>query len=156
MKASMSKEEMKRAKAEQRAERREARRIADERMAAGDPKYMLPRDQGPDRALVRDWVDTRRFLANIFLPFALVLLFIMLIGQANQTIANVASLIAMVLIIVLFIEGIIIGRRANALVRERVPESKTGFGIGFYAYSRATQPRRLRTPRPRKEIGDEV
>lgn len=156
MKASMSKEELKRAKAEQRAERREARRIADERMAAGDPKYMLPRDQGPDRALVRDWVDTRRFLANIFLPFALVLLFIMLIGQANQTIANVASLIAMVLIIVLFIEGIIIGRRANALVRERFPESKTGFGIGFYAYSRATQPRRLRTPRPRKEIGDEV
>ena len=76
--------------------------------------------------------------------------------MSEQTIANVASLIAMVLIIVPFIEGIIIGRRANALVRERFPESKTGFGIGFYAYSRATQPRRLRTPRPRKEIGDEV
>ena len=31
-----------------------------------------------------------------------------------------------------------------------------GAGLGFYAYSRASQPRRLRTPRPQKNIGDEV
>lgn len=157
MKASMSKEELKRVKAEQRAERREARRIADERMAAGDPKYMLARDQGPERALIRDWVDSRRFLANIFLPFALVLLFTMLIGQAWPTVANIASLLSMVLIAALFIEAIILGRRANKLVRERFPNTdQKGLGLGFYAYSRATQPRRLRTPRPRKEIGDTV
>ncbi len=41
LKASMSKEELKATKARERAERREQRRIADERMAAGDPRYML-------------------------------------------------------------------------------------------------------------------
>ncbi|WP_448852338.1 DUF3043 domain-containing protein [Corynebacterium sp. 335C] len=153
-KASMTKEELKAQKARERAERREQRRVAEERMAAGDPKYMLPRDQGPERKLVRDWVDSRRFIANIFLPFALVLLLVMIVGQALPAVANITSLVSMVLILALVIEGIWIGRKANTIVRERMPESpNTGFGLGFYAYSRASQPRRLRTPRPRVEIG---
>jgi hypothetical protein len=157
LKASMSKEELKEAKARERKERREQRRIADERMAAGDPRYMLPRDQGPERKFVRDWIDSRRFIANIFLPFALVLLFIMIIGTAMPRLANIASLIAMVLIIALVIEGVYIGRRANKLVREKFPKTNEGkWGLGFYAYSRASQPRRLRTPRPQVNIGDEV
>lgn len=157
LKASMSKEELKEAKARERKERREQRRIADERMAAGDPRYMLPRDQGPERKFVRDWIDSRRFIANIFLPFALVLLFIMMIGTAMPRLANIASLIAMVLIIALVIEGVYIGRRANKLVREKFPKTNEGkWGLGFYAYSRASQPRRLRTPRPQVNIGDEV
>ncbi len=157
LKASMSKEELKEHKRQQRAERREARRIADERMAAGDPRYLLPRDQGEERKLVRNWVDSRRFIANIFLPMALVLLFVMLIGTAAPALANAVSMMAMLLILGLIIEGIWIGRKANQLVRERFPESTdTGIRVGFYAYSRASQPRRLRTPRPQVEIGAKV
>ena len=145
------------AKERERAERREQRRIADERMAAGDPRYMLPRDQGAERKFVRDWVDSRRFLANVFLPFALILLLIMMIGTSLPKLANIASLIAMVLIIALIIEGIYIGRRAIKLTRERFPKTTEGaWGLGFYAYSRASQPRRLRTPRPQVNIGDEI
>lgn len=156
-KASMSKEEYKAEKARERAERREQRRLADERMAAGDPRYLLPRDQGPERKFIRDWIDSRRFVANIFLPFALVLLFIMIIGTSLPRLANFASIIAMLLILVLIIEGVYIGRRASKLVRERFPKtSEGGWGIGFYAYSRASQPRRLRTPRPQVEVGDKV
>nr|WP_255549638.1 DUF3043 domain-containing protein [Corynebacterium sp. TAE3-ERU12] len=156
-KASMSKEEYKAKKARERAERREARRVADERMASGDPRYLLPRDQGPERKLVRDWVDTRRFLANFFMPFALVLLLVMLVGQAYPTVAAYFSLFSMVFILVLIGEGVVIGRRANRLVREQFPSTTdTGFRMGFYAYSRASQPRRLRTPRPQKEIGDKL
>lgn len=156
-KETMSKEELKALRARERAERREQRRIADERMAAGDPRYMLPRDQGPERALVRDWVDSRRFFANIFLPFALVLLLVMFLGQAMPKLANIASLVSMVVIVVLIVEAFIIGKRANNVVRERFPGTDaTGAGLGFYAYSRASQPRRLRTPRPQKNIGDEV
>ena len=156
-KASLSKEELKAEKAAERAERREQRRIADERIAAGDPKYLLPRDQGPERKLVRDWVDTRRFLANIFLPFALVLLLLMLISSSMPRVANIVSILALVLIIALFIEGIFIGRRAMKVVREHYPKTSEGaWSLGFYAYSRASQPRRLRTPRPQKEIGDSI
>lgn len=157
LKASMSKEELKAVKARERAQRREQRRIADERMAAGDPRYLLPRDQGPERKLVRDWVDSRRFLANIFLPFALVLLLVMILGTAMPQVANVATIVAMVLLIALFIEGIFIGRRANKVVKEHFPKTTmTGVGLGFYAYSRASQPRRLRVPRAQVNIGDEI
>ena len=153
----MSKEELKAVKARERAQRREQRRIADERMAAGDPRYLLPRDQGPERKLVRDWVDSRRFLANIFLPFALVLLLVMILGTAMPQVANVATIVAMVLLIALFIEGIFIGRRANKVVKEHFPKTTmTGVGLGFYAYSRASQPRRLRVPRAQVNIGDEI
>nr|WP_120492289.1 DUF3043 domain-containing protein [Corynebacterium lactis] len=157
LKASMSKEELKAVKARERAERRQQRRIADERMAAGDPRYLLPRDQGPERKLVRDWVDSRRFLANIFLPFALVLLLVMMIGTSMPKLANAASMIAMVLIVALVLEGIYLGRRAMKLVRSHFPKTSEGaWSIGFYAYSRASQPRRLRTPRPQVNIGDEI
>ena len=48
LKASMSKEELKAVKARERAQRREQRRIADERMAAAsDPRYLLPRVNAP-------------------------------------------------------------------------------------------------------------
>ena len=93
----------------------------------------------------------------MFLPVALVLLLIMFIGQAFPVAANVASIFSMILIIVLVVEAITIGKRANKLVRERFPDTDAaGAGLGFYAYSRASQPRRLRTPRPQKNIGDEV
>lgn len=155
--ASLSKEELKAEKARERAQRREQRRIVDEGMAAGDPKYLLPRDQGPERKLLRDWVDSRRFIANIFLPFALVLLLVMMVGSAYPQVANIASIIAMVLIFALLVEGVYIGRKANQVARAKFPNTaESKWGLGFYAYSRASQPRRLRTPRPQKNIGDEV
>lgn len=154
LKQSMSKDELKAMKAKERAERREQRRIADERMASGDPQYLLDRDKGKERKLVRDWVDSRRFFANIFMPFAFLLLLIMLIGNSMPQVANIATLVAMVMIVALFAEGIWIGRKAMAVVRERYPNTdEKPMSLGFYAYSRASQPRRLRTPRPQVEIG---
>ena len=157
LKESMTKEEWKKHKRKEREANRSRQREAQARMDAGDERYLLERDRGEERRFVRDWVDARRFANNYVMPAALILLVFMLISNAAPKIAAAASLFAMALIVIFFIEGVWLGRRANAAVRDRFPgTSATGFGLGMYAYSRATQPRRWRTPRPRVELGADV
>ena len=57
-----------------RQKQREARAEARAGMMAGKEEYLFPRDKGPERALVRDIVDSRRNVATYFLPGALVVL----------------------------------------------------------------------------------
>ena len=49
-----------------------------EKMMAGEDAYLLPRDKGPVRRLVRDIVDSRRNVLGLFMPSALGLIFVML------------------------------------------------------------------------------
>lgn len=152
LKASMSKEEWKEYRRKERAESQERNRAERERLDSG--KVLMARDQGAERAFVRDWVDSRRFFNNLFMPFALVMLLSLFISTFSPTLSTIITSVMMVAIVAFFIEGFIIGRRVNNAVRERFPEtSESGWRLGFYAYSRATQPRRWRTPRPRVELG---
>lgn len=157
LKKSMSKEEWKAYKAKERAESRKQQQQVQKAMDEGDERYLLPRDKGEERRFVRDWVDSRRFINNWVLPVALGLLVIMFIGTFAPTFANIMSLIAMALMVVFFIEGVWAGMAANRTVRERFPgTTAAGFGLGFYTYSRMTQPRKWRSPKPRVAIGDKV
>lgn len=157
LKASMSKEEWKEYKKQERAERRERNKEIQARMDAGDEQYLMERDQGDVRRYVRDWVDSRRFLANYMLPTMVVLLAIMLLGTFLPRVAEILSLVSMIFIVAIFVEAVLIGRRANRAVREKFPETdETGFGLGMYAYSRASQPRGWRTPKPQVAIGSKA
>lgn len=157
LKASMSKEEWKEHKRKERDENRQRQRESQRRMDSGDEAYLLPRDQGREKRFLRDWVDSRRFVNNAVMPVALLLLVVMLIGQWAPTFANIVSLFAMLLIVVFAIEGVLLGRRAAASTRKKFPDTQErGFSMGFYAYSRATQPRRWRTPKPQVEAGSNV
>jgi hypothetical protein len=157
LKKSMSKEEWKAYKSRERDENRRRQQEVQRAMDDGDERYLLPRDQGPERRLVRDWVDSRRFVNNWVLPVALGLLVTLFIGTFAPDVANIMSLIAMALMVVFFIEGVWAGMAANRTVREKFPDSTaTGLGLGFYTYSRMTQPRKWRSPKPRVNIGDKV
>ena len=157
LKASMSKEEWKDYKRKERQESRARRNEAQERMAAGDERYLLARDKGEVRRYVRDWIDSRRFLNEWVMPFALVLFVLMFVIGSNPNLANITSIAAMVVIAVFAIEGFWLARKCNNAVRLKFPgTTEAGFGLGFYAYSRATQPRKWRTPRPQVERGAAV
>ena len=157
LKKSLSKQEWKEYK---RKEKEENRRIAREnqaKMASGDERYLMARDRGPERAFVRDWVDSRRWLSEWAMPAALIMLVIMFTATFAPRFANITSTIAMVVIVLFAIEGIIMGRKVNNAVRMKFEGSTApGFGLGMYAFGRATQPRKWRTPRPRVERGAEV
>lgn len=157
LKNSMSREEWKAYKNKERDQRRERQAIARKAMDDGDERYLLKRDQGPERRYVRDLVDSRRYLSSWIMPIAFLLLLVMAFGSYVPTFATYVSFGAFFILILFLVEGIMLGRSAAKAVRAKFPDTtQGGFSIGFYAYSRATQPRRWRSPRPRVEPGAEV
>src|SRR5699024_12601903 len=109
-----------------------------------------PCDWGDDRATVRDWCDSNGFINDREMTSASVILLIMFLGTVSPSFANISSIVAMVFIVVLLVEGIYLGRSSNKAVRKAFPgTTEAGVSLGFYAYSRATQPYKWRTPRPR-------
>lgn len=157
LKESMSKEEWKAYKRREREETRKRNQEVQERMAAGDERYLMERDKGEVRRFVRDWIDSRSFLNEWVMPLAIVLLVLLYVGTFSPNLSNIISIVSMVAILIFAIEGIWLGRKANAAARAKFPNStEPGFGLGFYAYSRASQPRKWRTPRPRVERGSKI
>ncbi|GAA1178538.1 hypothetical protein CGLAUT_08450 [Corynebacterium glaucum] len=157
LKKSMSKEEWKAYKKEQREANRAQTREIQAKMDAGDERYLMDRDKGEVRRYVRDWVDSQRFFNNYVMPMALVLLVILLLGTWLPRLSQILSLVTMAFMLTIFIEGFIIGKRVNRAVKAKFPDTTdTGFGLGMYAFSRATQPRNWRSPKPRVAIGAEV
>lgn len=136
-------------KEDRRAERVERRA----RMLAGDERFLLPRDRGPVRAYVRDIVDSRRHLMGMFMPLAGVVL--LSIFVPNPALQSSVSLLTMGMLAVIVVEAIFLGRMVTQRVRRKFPDSKDGgMGLGFYAFTRATMMRRLRTPRPKVGYGE--
>lgn len=128
-----------------------------EKMMAGEDGYLLPRDKGPVRRYVRDVVDSRRIsVLGLFMPSALVLIFVML-GVPSLTVQRLISPAMLLLVLIMGIDGLFLGRRINKLVDEKFPNNtESGWKLGFYATSRATQLRRMRAPRPQVSRGEKV
>jgi hypothetical protein len=134
-------------------DRRAAAKERRDRMMAGDDKYLLPRDRGPVKAHVRDLVDSRRNLLGLFMPLA-ILVFVALLVPYPQ-VQQYATLLCTLMLLGMIIEGFISGRRIAKLVRGKFPkETFSGRSIGWYAFIRASQIRRLRVPKPRVRPGD--
>lgn len=154
----LTKDERKAAKLERRADMADRR----ERMMAGDDGYLLPRDKGPVRRFARDIVDSRRNLLGLFMPVALGMIFVMLsVSSVPASQSLVMQLISswglMGLLVIMLIDGVFLGRRVNKKVDEKFPDNiESGWKLGFYAASRASQLRRMRAPRPQVKRGDEV
>lgn len=149
LKSSMSKEDKKKDSAARRAQRLEQR----ERMMAGDEKYLMARDRGDVRRYTRNLVDSRRNFAGLFMPFAIVLIIVMFV----PAIAVYSTFLLLAFVILMAIDGVILGRLVNKRVRERYPESTDGgFKLGWYSFTRAMQLRQMRAPKPQVSVGDEV
>jgi hypothetical protein len=124
-------------------------------MLAGDERALMPRDRGPVKAYVRDVVDSRRHLIGLFMPLA-ALVFVSLILPVPR-LQSMVSLFCMAMLAAIVLEGVLLGRRVTRAAREKFPkEQVSGVAIGWYSFSRASQLRKLRVPKPRVKIGAEV
>ncbi|HEY2204555.1 MAG TPA: DUF3043 domain-containing protein [Pseudonocardia sp.] len=138
-----------------RAERRQDAAGRRARMLAGDERALMPRDRGPVKAYVRDVVDSRRHLIGLFMPLA-ALVFVSLIVPVPR-LQSMVSLFCMAMLAAIVLEGVLLGRRVTRAAREKFPkEQVSGVAIGWYSFSRASQLRKLRVPKPRVKIGAEV
>jgi hypothetical protein len=143
-------EALKRSRARRRAEQSERR----QGMLAGDERYMLPRDRGPERALVRDIVDSRLTIGTWFFAGAL----IVIIGSSRAmppAVQAVSNLLWALLAAATVFDSFLIARRIKKVVSERLPTSQPRWA-GLYAYGamRGVTFRRMRMPKPRVKIGE--
>ncbi|OBH58023.1 DUF3043 domain-containing protein [Mycobacterium sp. E2479] len=146
----LSREERRADKAASRARMSDRR----QRMMAGEEGYLLPRDQGPVRRYVRDVVDSRRNLLGLFMPSTLFLMFIMFGVPQLQLWMSPAMLALMA---VMSVDGLILGRKVSRLVDAKFPNNtESRWKLGLYAAGRASQMRRMRTPRPQVKHGSSV
>ncbi|NTY63538.1 DUF3043 domain-containing protein [Mycolicibacterium sphagni] len=150
MRSTLTKEERQAEKTQRRTAMNERR----ERMMAGEEAYLLPRDQGPVKRYARDIVDSRRNILGLFMPAALGLIFVMLAVPQVQLFISPAMLVLMLL---MGIDGILLGRKVNKAVDAKFPDNTEGsFKLGMYAAGRASQIRRMRAPRPQVDRGAKV
>lgn len=129
-------------------ERRSAAKERRARMMAGDDRYLMPRDRGPVRAYVRDIVDSRRHLMGMFMPLVLIVFVTTLIRDIR--VQQFGTLACLVLLLTMMFEGSLLARAVIKRVKAKFPESnERPLGLGWYAFTRAMQLRKLRVPRPR-------
>lgn len=124
-------------------------------LAAGEERYLLPRDRGPVRAYVRDIVDSRRHLSGLFMPLALLVLVAIL--TPVPTIQAYAAPATLVVLVFMVVEGVWVGRDVGKRVRAKFPDANDRpMSLGWYAFVRSSQIRKLRKPDPKVRIGDTV
>jgi hypothetical protein len=144
-------------RAERKVEKNERRAQMSERrarMMAGDEAYLLPRDQGPVRRYARDIVDARRNLLGLFMPAALLLIFVMLGIPQVQLFVSPAMLVLMA---IMAIDGILLARKVGNKVDIKFPDNtESRWKLGLYAAGRASQIRRMRAPKPMVNRGADV
>ncbi len=145
-------EAMKRAREKNRQARIEQR----QGMMEGKEEYLLARDKGPERALVRDIVDARRNIASYFLPAALIIL----IGGSNSMPVQVrafSTTLWFVLLLGTVVDSALLSRKVKTMVTARFPNRATRNGsLYYYAIMRSISLRRMRMPKPRVKVGDKI
>jgi len=147
--------ELRKANPTTKEDRRSAAKERRDRMMAGDDKYLLPRDRGPVKAYVRDVVDSRRNLLGLFMPLAILVFVALLVPYPK--VQQYATLLCTAMLLLMLVEGVMSGRRITKMTREKFPkETIAGRSIGFYAFIRASQIRKLRVPKPRIRPGDAI
>jgi hypothetical protein len=122
---------------------------AEQRQAIRSGEVLPRRDQGPVRALARDYVDTRRMASN----YLLWLFPLLLVGY----LVPYLQILTLLLFFALILEWLYTGNRIKRLAAERGHTSReSALSLGFYAGSRAYFRRSWRRPLPVKQLGDKI
>jgi len=138
-----------------RERQREERVEANKGMREGDERYLLARDRGPERKLVRDIIDSRRTVGTWFFGGAL----IVLVGSTVRlpAIQLASNVLWALLAVAVVVDSILISRRVKKMVKERFP--KTGQRLGslqLYGVMRGLTFRRMRMPKPQVQLGAKI
>ena len=122
-------------------------------MRTGDDRYLPPRDKGPVRRFIRDYVDSRFSFIELLIPLMLVVLILGWSGNATvTTYANLAMLSVLVLIVVDLIR---LRFRLRRELAARFPDTEAR-GTTYYAIARSMQMRFMRLPKTQVKVGQQL
>lgn len=138
----------------QRELRQESSRKVREAMKTGDERHLPPRDRGPVRRFIRDFVDSRLGFAEMLAPVLIVIMLLGygLAGDLGRTFANSLWVTTLLLLV---LDVIWLRVRVRRAVRMRFPEESLK-GVTWYAVMRAINMRFLRLPKTQVKIGQQL
>ena len=118
--------------------------------ARGDDRYLPARDQGPVKAFIRDFIDSRIAFLEFVLPLLLIIM--AMTWSGNQTLISFANGLWLATILLAVIDTFLFIRRLKKALRARFPDQDLR-GTTSYAMLRVLQVRFLRMPKPRVGLG---
>ena len=133
-----------------RERQREERVRSMEALRTGDERHLPPRDRGPVRRYARDMVDSRRTVAEFFLPLALLIFGLTLTSSAQ--LRFIGSTLWMALVVLIVVDSVVLVIRLKRGLRRSFPDQNHK-GVVPYALMRSMQIRRFRLPPPRVGAG---
>jgi hypothetical protein len=122
-------------------------------MAAGDERYLLARDRGPQRRYARDAVDARWTLGELLFPLAALLLIATF--AVPTTIELYLFPLLYVFVALMIGDGWLRARRIRRELAAKLGgQDRVERGLTFYIITHCIQMRPLRSPKPRVRRGD--
>ena len=119
-------------------------------MAAGDERYLGPRDAGPQRRFARDWVDSRFNIGEYVLIVLLLILVVMFLPLQSAALTLIYVVYGYIVLCV--VDAAITTTRMHSALRRKFGTVQRG--TRWYAAMRTFTIRRLRLPKPQVRRGE--
>jgi len=149
-KAPASRKELARAQRSTRSESSQRVRAA---MKAGDERYYLPRDKGPVRRFIRDFVDSKFSFIELLVPLLVVTMVLGYSGSAR--LAAIGNMVLMGTIVLVAGNMLWLRFQLKRELARRFPDEPTK-GLTYYAITRALQMKFMRLPKSKVKIGQQL
>lgn len=122
-------------------------------MKSGDERYYLPRDKGPVRRFVRDFVDSRFSFIELMIPL---LIFSMVLGYSgNEQLMSLGSVMLLATFVLIVLDMVFLRIRLRRELGRRFPD-ESHKGTTYYAITRALQMKFMRMPKSQVKIGQRL
>lgn len=122
-------------------------------MKSGEERYLLPRDKGPVRRFVRDFVDSRLSFVELLIPLLIVT---MVLGYSgNATLRSVGNTLLLGTVLLVVMDMVALRMKLRRQLAERFPDEPTK-GLTYYAITRALQMKFMRLPKARVKLGQRL
>ena len=139
--------------AAQRAVRGESTSRTRQAMKTGDERYLPPRDKGPVRRFIRDFVDSRFSFIELMVPLLIVT---MILGYSgNAYLAGVGNTILLGTLLLVVVDMTMLRFRLRRELTRRFPDEPLK-GTTYYAVMRALQMKFMRMPKSQVKIGQKL
>jgi Protein of unknown function (DUF3043) len=133
--------------------KKESRAVASRQARAARMRAMSAREAAPEKALMRDYIDSRFNVGEYLLPSVVVILAVTIIGSYWPSVTLIATLAMYMFILGVFVDGYLMWRRFKKVLAARLPNTPPK-GLLLYGMTRSTQIRRFRSPPPRIKRGE--
>ncbi len=133
--------------------KRESRAMASRSTRSDRMRAMAARDNTPEKALMRDYVDARFSIGEVLLPALVLILATSFLNTVFPQAAAIATFVMYTYVLLVIGDLFLMWRGFKKVLAARLPGTSTR-GLLFYGANRAIQIRRFRIPAPRVKRGE--